>query len=63
MSFYEESDPGKKSLFMNKDQSDVILKVEEKEYYCHKEILSAGSKFFHEMFQSFLFKNYCLSCY
>jgi len=47
-----ESDLKKKNLFMNKDLSDIIIKVEGKEFYCHKEILSASSKFFRDMFQS-----------
>ncbi len=42
----------KKSLFMNKDLADVVIKVEGKDFYCHKDILSASSEFFKELFLS-----------
>jgi len=55
-----ESDMKKKSLFMNKDFADVVIKIEEKEFYCNKEILSTSSEFFRELLQNDIQKEICI---
>lgn len=44
--------PGFEEFFLKKDFCDVIFKVEGKEFYCHKIILSKASQYFFNMFTS-----------
>ncbi len=39
-------------FFLKKDLADVVFKVEGKEFYCHKLILSKASQYFFKMFTS-----------
>jgi len=49
---FNEFEINRQKLFMNKESSDITIIVEEKEFYCHKFILSNASQFFHSMFNS-----------
>ncbi len=45
----------RKNSIVNKELPDIILKVDGKEFYCHKAILSDASHFFSSMFNSISF--------
>ncbi len=47
-----EEDKRFKSLFMNKEGSDVTLKVQDQEIPAHKEVLIKRSKYFAGLFNS-----------